>query len=56
MKVQKDVEKIGRYLERGACALGYMIVFEDCDWGFAQSFADEALTNSGCRVRFIRSY
>ena len=55
-KVQKDVEKIGRYVERGACAVGYVIVFEECDWGFPPSFVEDALRDNACRVRFIRDY
>jgi hypothetical protein len=55
-KVAKDVDKIARYLSRGACRLGYVIVFEECDWQFAPSFAADAEAASGCRVRFVRGH
>jgi hypothetical protein len=55
-KVQADVEKIGRYLAAGACRLGYVIVFEECDSGFSPTFASDALADHGCRVRFVRGY
>jgi hypothetical protein len=55
-KVQKDVEKIARYLGGGVCQSGYVIVFEECDWGFPPTFVAEAETNHGCRVRFVRGY
>jgi hypothetical protein len=55
-KVQKDAEKIGRYLAGGACRAGYVIIFEDCDWGFPEKFVSDAERNQGCRVRFVRSY
>jgi len=55
-KVVADVEKIGLRLAAGACRVGYVVVFEDADSGFAQSFAENASTDHhGCRVRFIRS-
>lgn len=55
-KVAADVEKIGRHLSTGACRVGYVIVFEECDWGFEESFAADAEANHhGCRVRLIRS-
>jgi hypothetical protein len=54
--VQRDVEKIARYLDRyHACRAGYMIVFEECDWGFTPESIKE-MERSGCRVRFVRSY
>lgn len=55
-KVEADVEKIGRHLATGACRLGYVIVFEECDWGFEEKFAAEAEARNGARLRFIRSY
>jgi hypothetical protein len=55
-KVEDDVEKIGRHLAGGACRVGYVIVFEECDWKFAGEFAADAEAANGCRVRFIRSY
>jgi hypothetical protein len=54
-KVSADVEKIASHLEAGACRLGYVIVFEECDYSFEESFAEEAEASTGCRVRFIRS-
>lgn len=55
--MQADVEKIGRHLQTGACLLGYVIVFEECSWGFEEAFAAETETAAaGCRVRFIRGY
>jgi hypothetical protein len=55
-KVEKDVEKIGVNLASGACRLGHLVVFAECDWGFEESFAADADKNHhGCRVRFIRS-
>lgn len=45
-----------RHLTSGACRLGYVIVFTECDWGFTESFAAEADAKHGCRVRFIRGY
>jgi hypothetical protein len=55
-KVEADVEKIAVHLETGACRLGYVIVFEECDWGFERIFASQAEQQSGCRVRFVRGY
>lgn len=55
-KVTDDVEKINRHLNVGACRLGYVIVFEECDWGFEKDFAAQAEAEHGCRVRFIRGY
>jgi hypothetical protein len=55
-KVATDVEKIGLHLETGACRVGYVIVFEECDWGFEERFVSDAEANHhGCRVRFIRA-
>jgi hypothetical protein len=55
-KVERDVEKVGVNLASGACRLGYVIVFEECDWGFEESFAADAeAQHDGCRVRFIRN-
>jgi hypothetical protein len=54
--VHDHVEKIGRYLARDACRLGYVVVFEECDWGFPQTYAADAQSSNGCRVRFIRCY
>jgi hypothetical protein len=56
VKVQKDVGKIGRYLAAGACQVGYVIVFEECDCGFPPTFVSDAEASQGCRVRFIRGY
>jgi hypothetical protein len=56
-KVQKDVEKTAaRYLDTHACRLGYVIVFEECDWRFPPTFALDAEREHGCQVRFIRGY
>jgi hypothetical protein len=55
-KVAADVEKIDRHLADHACRLGYVIVFEECDYGFASEFAAQAATKRGCRVRFIRAW
>jgi hypothetical protein len=55
-KVQADVDKIGAYLARDACATGYVIVFEECDWGFEPEFAHSAESTNRCKVRFIRGY
>jgi hypothetical protein len=56
-KVETDVEKVGANLTSGACRLGYVVIFEECDWGFEETFAADAETqHHGCRVRFIRSH
>lgn len=55
-QVEKDVDKIGRHLASAACRVGYVIVFEECDWRFPSTFALEAEMSHGCKVRFIRSY
>ena len=55
-KVDDDVQKVGLHLSTGACRFGYVIVFEECDWGFEESYAAEAEAKNGCRVRFIRSF
>jgi hypothetical protein len=54
-KVERDVEKLGLHLDTGACRLGYVIVFEECDWEFEKTFAADAEAR-GCRVRFVRAY
>jgi hypothetical protein len=56
-KVSDDVEKVGLHLEVGACRVGYVIIFEEGDYGFEQAFkADAEANHQGCRVRFIRSW
>lgn len=55
-RVEVDVEHVGRQLAGGACRVGYVIVFEECDWGFPASFAPDAEAATGCRVRFVRGY
>lgn len=55
-KVEEDVAKIDRHLEAGACRLGYVIAFEECDHGFEDRFAANAEAAHGCRVRFIRTW
>jgi hypothetical protein len=55
-KVEADVEQVGRHLAGGACRAGYVIVFEECDWGFPESFAADAEAATGCKVRFVRGY
>ncbi len=55
-KVEKDIDKIGRYLDGGVCRAGYAIVFEESESGFSPTFASEAEANTGCRVRIIRGY
>jgi hypothetical protein len=51
-----DIEKIAANLGAGACRLGYVIVFEECDHQFSKTFAADAEAKNGCRVRFIRGY
>lgn len=53
-KVRNDVAKIARYLAGGVCRAGYVIVFEECDWGFSPTFMSEAQAMHGRRVRFVR--
>ena len=55
-KVEQDIEKIAANLAAGACRLGYVIVFEECDHQFSTTFAADAEAKNGCRVRFIRGY
>lgn len=55
-KVRADVDKIARYLSRDVCQSGYVIVFEECDWGFSPTFALDAELSHGCKVRFLRGY
>lgn len=55
-KVEKDVAKIARYLAGDVCRSGYVIVFEECDWGFPPTFVADAEANHGSRVRFVRAY
>lgn len=54
-KVEADVDKVIRYLATGVCRFGYVIVVEECDWGFPRSFVADA-AKYGCRVRFIQNY
>ena len=51
-----DVEKVARYLEKAACDVGYVVVFEECDYGFPADFASAAETRWGSRVRFVKGY
>jgi hypothetical protein len=54
--VQAEVEKVARYLNRyRACRVSYVIVFEECDWGFTPEAVAE-MEQTGCRVRFVRGY
>lgn len=55
-KVTADVEKVASYLEKAACAAGYVVVFEECDYGFPADFVAAAEARCGCRVRFVRGY
>jgi len=55
-KVDEDVAKIDRHLQAGACRLGYVIVFEECAFGFTDGFVARTEAMHGCRVRFIRGY
>ena len=55
-KVEADAEKVGLHIKTQACRVGYVIVFEECDWRFEEAYAAEAEERHGCRVRFIRSY
>jgi hypothetical protein len=55
-KVKEDVAKVAANVTGGACRLGYVIVFAECDYGFDDSFVAETEATSDCRVRFIRGY
>jgi hypothetical protein len=56
-KVKEDVAKIDRHLEVGACRLGYVVVFMECDaYTFPDTFGAEVERAHGCRVRFVRGY
>lgn len=55
-KVADDVDKIDRHLKARACRLGYVLVFEECDHGFEDTFVAKAEAEHGCRVRFIRTW
>jgi hypothetical protein len=54
--VKDDVAKVATNLTGGACRLGYVIVFAECDYGFDDAFVAETEATTGCRVRFIRGY
>lgn len=54
-KVRDDVAKVATNLAGGACRLGYVIVFAECDYGFPETFVADTEANAECRVRFIRS-
>ena len=51
-----DVGKIDAHLAAGACRVGYVVVFEEWDYGFEENFAAAAAAAHGCRVRFIRNF
>ena len=54
--VQADVDKIARYLNRyRACRVGYVVIFEECDWGLTPQVISE-MEKTGCRVRVVRGY
>jgi hypothetical protein len=55
-KVKDDVVKVASNLAGGACRLGYVIVFAECDYSFEETFITETEVATGCRVRFIRGY
>jgi hypothetical protein len=55
-KVATDVQKISHHLATGACRVGYVIVYEECDWGFEETFEADVGADHRCRVRFIRGY
>jgi hypothetical protein len=50
------VAKVAANVAGGACRLGYVIFFAECDYGFDESFIAETEATSGCRMRFIRGY
>ncbi len=55
-KVKEDVAKVATNLGGGACRLGYVIVFAECDYGLGDTFVADTEASSGCRVRFIRGW
>ena len=55
-KVSDDVQKIAIYLRSGVCRTGYVIVFEECNCRFPDTFVADAEGQYGCRVRFVRGY
>jgi hypothetical protein len=54
--VKEDVAKVAANVAGGACRLGYVIVFAECDFGLDETFVPDTEATSGCRVRFIRGY
>ena len=54
--VNDDAAKVGRYVQGGVCRSGYVIVFEECDSGFAADFAAATEADTGVRVRYVRDW
>jgi hypothetical protein len=52
-----DVEKVASYLDHALCRLSYVVVFEECDFGFPVDFErDLEAAYPGCRVRILRAW
>jgi hypothetical protein len=52
-----DVDKVAGYVDGGAFRLAYVIVFEECDFGFQEGFeGDLEAAHPGCRVRILRAW
>ncbi len=57
-KVEADIEKVSRrYVMSGVSRLGYVVVFEECDWGFPVDFgAQMEAQHPGSLIRFVRAW
>lgn len=56
-KVAADIEKVSRYVKYGLCHLGYVVVVEECDYGFEESFVGRAeQAHPGVLVRIVRGW
>jgi hypothetical protein len=55
--VDRDVDKVGRYVELGLCHRAYVIVFEECDHGFGEVGAGaDSPALPGVGVHVIRGW
>jgi hypothetical protein len=56
-KVASDVEKVARYVEHGLCHRAYVIVFEECDFGFARDYqASVAASWPGVEIIILKGW
>jgi len=55
-KVDADVAKVGEYLHAGLATRGYVLVVEECDHGFPDSYVTEQRDHTGVKVLLLQQW